>query len=162
MTQATNASTDERSVDHGSFTIERVYPVSPERVFAAYSEMEQKRKWFAEGEGFTLLDYQFDFQVGGREFASFRFGEGPDMTFDAIYMDLIPNRRLVNAYSMTTAGVPFSASLGTTELEAVAEGTRMVYTEQCAFFDGKDNIETRKQGTVELLDVLAKMLGGAA
>ena len=89
--------------------------------------------------------YELDFQVGGREFARFRLGDGPDMTFDSLYMDIVPNRRVLNAYSMTAAGEPFSASLSTTELEVTAGGTRMIYTEQCAFLDGKDGIESRKR-----------------
>jgi uncharacterized protein YndB with AHSA1/START domain len=154
----TETSTDDRSVVHGSFTIERTYPVSPERLFRAYAEKDQKRKWFAEGEGFDVLQYELDFQVGGREFARFRFGDGPDMTFDSLYMDIVPGRRVVNAYSMTAAGEPFSASVSTTELEVTADGTRMIYTEQCAFLDGKDGIEARKQGSIELLGALAKAL----
>jgi uncharacterized protein YndB with AHSA1/START domain len=154
----TETSTDGRSVVHGSFTIERTYPVSPERLFRAYAEKDQKRKWFAEGKGFTIFEYELDFQVGGREFTRFRAGAGPEMTFDSLYMDIVPNRRVVNAYSMTSAGKPFSASVGTTELEVTADGTRMVYTEQCAFLDGIDGIESRKHGTIALLEALAKAL----
>jgi uncharacterized protein YndB with AHSA1/START domain len=158
MTQATNAATDGRSVSHGSFTIERTYPVPAERVFQAFSEYSQKRAWFAEGEGFTVLDYTLDFQVGGREFCRFRFGDGPDMTLDSIYMDIVPNRRIVFGYSMTAAGEPFSASVSSTELETTPEGTRMLYTEQCAFLDGKDGLEARHEGSIELLEALAKHL----
>jgi uncharacterized protein YndB with AHSA1/START domain len=160
MTQATDTSAGDRSVAHGSFTIERIYPVSPQRVFEAFAETSQKRAWFTEAEGLTVLEYTLDFKVGGREFARFKFGDGPDMTFDSLYMDLIPAHRVVNAYSMTAGGVPFSASVSTTELEAVEGGTRMVFTEQCAFFDGKDGLESRKQGSIELLERLATHLEG--
>jgi uncharacterized protein YndB with AHSA1/START domain len=158
MTQGTTTSTDGRSVSHGSFTIERTYPASAERVFEAFSEYSQKRAWFAEGKGFEVFEYTLDFQVGGREFARFRFGDGPDMTFDSLFMDIVPNRRIVLGYSMTAAGVPFSASISSTELETAAEGTRMLYTEQCAFLDGRDGLEARREGSIELLEALAKQL----
>ena len=154
MTETTQT-TPERSVSHGSFTIERTYPYPPERVFRAFSDRVAKRRWFAEGTGFSIDEYTLDFQVGGREFCRFRFGDGPPMTFDSIFMDIVPDERIVNGYSMTMAGIPFSGSLSTTEFEATSEGTRMVYTEQCAFLDGKDGIEDRKEGSIQLLERLA-------
>ena len=39
---------------HASFTIERSYAASPARVFAAFADPAQKRRWFAEGEGWEL------------------------------------------------------------------------------------------------------------
>ena len=51
----------ERSVSHGSFTIDRIFPARPERVFRAWSDREQKAKWFPVGE-------IFEFKVGGREY----------------------------------------------------------------------------------------------
>jgi uncharacterized protein YndB with AHSA1/START domain len=160
MTQEPDIATDGRSVSHGSFTIERIYPVSPQRVFQAFAETSQKRSWFTEAEGLTVLDYALNFEVGGREFGRFKFGDGPEMTFDSLYMDIIPAHRVVNAYSMTAGGVPFSASVSTTELEIVEGGTRMVFTEQCAFLDGKDGLESRKEGSIGLLERLAKHLEG--
>lgn len=161
MTQTAHKGTGDYSVEHGTFTVQREFPAPLERVFRAFSDIDQKRVWFAEGEGFTVLEYTLDFKVGGREFARFRFGDGPDMTFDAHYMDIIANRRIVHAYSMTAAGEPFSASLSTTEMEPASAGTRVVYTEQCAFFDGKDGIDARREGTIQIFEALAAFLEGS-
>jgi uncharacterized protein YndB with AHSA1/START domain len=38
------------SVTHSTFIIERNYAASPDRVFAAWSDAVQKRRWYAEGE----------------------------------------------------------------------------------------------------------------
>ena len=40
------------SVTHSTFVIERSYPTTPERVFAAFADPAKKRRWLAEGEGF--------------------------------------------------------------------------------------------------------------
>ena len=40
----------ERSTVHSTFVIERTYPASPERVFAAWSDQAAKAQWFGPGE----------------------------------------------------------------------------------------------------------------
>ncbi|WP_255662547.1 hypothetical protein [Myxococcus sp. RHSTA-1-4] len=37
----------ERSATHATFTIERTYAASPARVFAAWSRLEAKARWFS-------------------------------------------------------------------------------------------------------------------
>jgi uncharacterized protein YndB with AHSA1/START domain len=145
-------------VIHNSFTLERTYPASVERVFRACSDPEKKRRWFAEGEGFVIDSYTLDFKVGGFERTRFRFGDGPAMTNDCVYLDIVKNQRLVFAYSMTIGGEPMSSSLGIIELSAVSGGTLLRLTEHTAYVDGKDGSEGRREGTRELLEALAKEL----
>lgn len=145
-------------VIHNSFTLDRTYPASVERVFRALSDPEQKRRWFVEGEGFVIDSYTLDFRVGGFERSRFRFGEGPTMTNDCVYLDIVKNQRLVFAYSMTIGGEPMSSSLGTMELSTAGSGTLLRYTEHTAYVDGKDGGEDRRAGTRELLEALAREL----
>jgi uncharacterized protein YndB with AHSA1/START domain len=150
-------------VVHASFSIERTYPVAPARVFHAFADPETKRRWFVEADGFEVDSYTSDFQVGGREESRFQFKGNEQvppapMGNDTIYMDIVPDERLVIAYAMTMAGRPFSASLATIEFEPVAAGTRLVYTEQAAFFERSDGPALREAGTRELLDHLAREL----
>lgn len=55
-----------------------------------------------------------------------------------------------------------AASLGTVEFEAVGAGTRLIYTEQVAFFDGADGPSSREQGWRGLLESLAATLARKA
>ena len=143
---------------HKSFTIERVYPTTAARVFAAFTDPVKKRRWFAEGEGFVVDSYSLDFKVGGFERSRFRYGDGPPMTNDCVYLDIIDQERLVFAYSMTIGGAPLSASLSTIELEATKGGTRLRFTEHTAFLDGNDGSESRREGSIGLLEALAREL----
>ncbi|HVK77408.1 MAG TPA: SRPBCC family protein [Kofleriaceae bacterium] len=146
------------AVIHDDFTIERTYPTTAARVFRALSDPTKKRRWFAEGEGFVVDSYTLDFQVGGFERTRFRFGDGPPMTNDTVYLDIVPEQRLVFAYWMTVAGAPLSSSLGTMELVPVPGGTLLRFTEHTAYLDGNDGSAARKQGSLELLEALAREL----
>jgi uncharacterized protein YndB with AHSA1/START domain len=144
---------------HKSFTIERTYPTTAARVFRAHSDPRKKRSWFAEGEGFIVDDYSLDFRIGGFEKCRFRFGaDGPPMTFDGVYLDILPDERIVLAYAMTIAGAPMSSSLSTIELVPASLGTLLRYTENTAFVDGQDGSAGRREGSIGLLEALAREL----
>ena len=57
----------ERSVTHGTFVIERTYPASPARVFAAFADPAIKDRWFGGPEEWDRGEGEMDFRVGGRE-----------------------------------------------------------------------------------------------
>jgi uncharacterized protein YndB with AHSA1/START domain len=146
------------SVIFGNFSIERSYAALPERVFRAFSDPVKKRRWFAEGEGFIIDSYTLDFRVDGFERCRFRFGDGPAVTMDAVYLDILPNERIAFAYSMTLAGEPMSSSLGVVEFVPAASSTLVRLTEHTAFVDGKDGSVPRREGSLGLLESLAREL----
>lgn len=143
------------SVIHKSFVIERVYPTTPDRVFRAFADPEQKRRWFAEGEGFVVDSYSLDFRVGGFERTRFRVVGGPAMTNDCVYLDIVQQQRILFAYSMTLEGAPMSSSLGCMEFTKVSGGTLLLFTEHTAYVDGNDGSVGRKEGSTALLESLA-------
>lgn len=145
-------------VIHSNFTIERDYPVPPARVFAAFANQGTKRRWFIEGEGWEIEEFTMDFRVGGREISRFTFQGGPPMGNETIYLDIVPDQRIIIAYTMTVREQRLSVSLTTIELTPAGKGTRLVYTEQAAFFDGADGTRDREQGCRELLDKLDEEL----
>ena len=151
-----------RSVTHTTFVIERSYSSSPERVFAAFADPAKKRRWFAEGEGFEVEDFNMDFRVGGVERARFRSNDGGPsgavFTNETSYQDIEVNRRVVLAYTMAMGDKRISASLATIELLPAGKGTDLIFTEQAAFFEGADGAQMREQGWRQLLEELAKEL----
>lgn len=142
---------DQIGVVHSTFTIERNYAASSERVFEAFRDPAIKRRWFCEGEGWTVDEFSVDFRVGGKETSRFRTKQGPTMGNDSVYMDIAPGRRIVMAYTMTFGDTRISASLATFELEPNGGGTKVRFTEQAAFFPGSDGPERRRAGWNELL-----------
>lgn len=148
------------TVLHASFTIERTFAKhSVERVFNAFKDPGKRRRWFVEGEGFTIHEYALDFRVGAHEGGSFSFGGGPKITNDTYYLDIVDGERMVFAYAMTVAGKPLSSSLTTIQFEQSGAGTKLTYTEQGAFIDGRpEDVTNREAGTKELFTALEREL----
>ena len=78
--------------------------------------------------------------------------------YNAVYQDIVPNRRIVYSYELLFGEIRVSVSLATIELLAEGSGTRLILTEQGAFFDGIDSPATLEHGTGELLDALGTAL----
>jgi uncharacterized protein YndB with AHSA1/START domain len=145
---------EELAVTHSTFVIERSYPTTPERVFAAFADPAKKRRWFAESRD----SFEMDFRVGGTEHSRFKMPDGTPLANDTSYHDIVPNQRIVFAYTMSVAGRRISASLSTIELVPTDKGTNFVYTEQAAFFEGSDGAKIRETGWSGLFERMAKEL----
>jgi uncharacterized protein YndB with AHSA1/START domain len=150
----------ERKVVHDSFTIERWYKAPPVRVFAAWSNSKAKSAWFHGHDERGRDPLELDFRVGGKEHASGIAQDGTRHTYDALYLDIVPNERFILTYWMSINDIPISASLQTVELFADGAGTRLQFTEQDAFLDGFDDADSRKEGTEQLLNQLGVALNG--
>lgn len=158
-----NSMTQQQPIVHSTFVVERTYPSTPARVFAAFANPASKRRWFVEGEGWDIDEFTMDFRVGGRETSRFRFKGGPPVSNETIYLDIVPDQRIVIAYTMFVNDSPISASLATIEIESAKAGdkagARLIYTEQGAFFEGgAEAVRGREIGCGELMDQLAEEL----
>ena len=58
---------NQRPLAHGGFTIERRYDAPREEVFAAWSNIEIKAKWFVGPEGWTLVRREQTFEPAARK-----------------------------------------------------------------------------------------------
>ncbi|CAG7599714.1 hypothetical protein PAESOLCIP111_00333 [Paenibacillus solanacearum] len=141
----------ERIVKHATFAIERTYPASPAKVYNAWADRSAKEKWFSKPE-------IFEFRVGGREYSAGGPPGGPVFVYDACYQEIVPEQRITYTYTLDSDGTRISVSIATIELIAADGGTKLIFTEQGAFFDGHDTPEIREHGTNELLDALGRSL----
>ena len=145
----------EPSVEHASFVVERKYEVSPERAFAAWADPEAKARWYVDSDAQLELDYR----VGGRERSQGTAPDGRAYSYEALYQDIVPGRRIVYTYEMILEETRISVSLATVEFTPLGEdGTHLVFTEQGAFLDGHEPPARRSEGMGGLLDALGTEL----
>jgi uncharacterized protein YndB with AHSA1/START domain len=144
----------ERSVEHATIVIERRYPASPERTFAAWADVEAKARWLGASEG----ELELDFRVGGGERHRGTLPDGRVYTYQAVHQDILRPRRILYTYEMLLDDRRISISLATAEFTPEHDGTRLLFTEQGAFLDGHEMPARRDKGMGSLLDALGKEL----
>ncbi|MGH7024704.1 MAG: SRPBCC family protein [Caulobacteraceae bacterium] len=143
----------------GEFTLHRRLAASPTQVFAAFASAAAKEKWFrARADEWSAIERVLDFRVGGRERLAGRWKSGTVTEFDAVFQDIVADRRIVYSYAMHLNAVRISVSLALIEIEPDGKGSRLTVTEHGAFLDGYDDAGSRESGTASLIDNLERSL----
>ncbi|ESQ87240.1 hypothetical protein ABAC460_20945 [Asticcacaulis sp. AC460] len=148
---------------HATFVIEKTYPHPVAKVFAAFANSDIKLRWFRHGVAQPGDSYDNDFRLGGLEKS--RWTMGPETPFpgavlssEALYLDIVPDRRIACGSNMMMNGTPFSGSLATFEFAADGDGTKLTLTHHGAFFENADGPQMREHGWGELLKRLGAVL----
>jgi uncharacterized protein YndB with AHSA1/START domain len=147
-----------QSVTHGTFTVERTYPVSAHELFAAWATYDAKDAWFASMQDFlaTKDSYTLDFSVGGAEILEGRTARGRHFRYAALHHDIVPDERIVQTYEVFIDGKQISVSVMTAEILPADGGATLMITEQGAFLDGLDDNAQRRLGTFSNLDSIER------
>ena len=147
----------EVSINQASFSLSRTINASVERVYKAFADKDSKEKWF-KGPGSETESHTMDFKVGGRESSSGKFPDGVTHRLEAIYLDIVPSKRIIYAYEMYLNDKKISVSLATVEFQATGDQTQLTLSESDVFLESGDNLQQRQQGTQDLLETLIKSL----
>jgi uncharacterized protein YndB with AHSA1/START domain len=146
----------DRTVTHATFTLERTYPVPPDRAFRAWADTATKARWFAGNPS----AYELDFRPGGIE-RNAATVEGKHIVWESLYRDIVTDERIVYTSVLCEGDTVGTVSLTTVEFTPTGEGTRLVLTEAGAYLDGWEQAAWREQGTSDWLDALGKELASA-
>jgi len=135
-----------------------------ERVFAAFSDLEERQRWFRIPGNSAL--HELDFRVGGHELMRGTFagaGAAEDIEVRLQFLDIAERQRIVYVQELLLDGRRRFVSLVTIELRSRDQRTHLVYTEQYVFLvltgDGSDDVAERQGGTRLLMNGLIAMLG---
>ena len=101
-----------KSVVHDTVVVDRVYPASRERVFDAWADVEQRRRWHFPGDAeWVLLEMTQDFRVGGVERSRFGPRAAPNLMSEGRFLDIVTNERIVSAGTMHRDGERISVTV---------------------------------------------------
>jgi uncharacterized protein YndB with AHSA1/START domain len=146
---------------HDTFVIERTLDAAPARVFMAHANAKAKSAWFSGPPDWDVSPLQLDFRVGGKEYHKGGPKGGFVSEYNATYLDIVPNERIIIAYEMTLDGKKMSVSLATTEFISAGKGTKMIFTEQGTYLDEfalKEHADGRREGSEEIFNALERAL----
>lgn len=150
---------------HGSFTHSRVLAAPRQEVFAAYADLDVRRRWFRIPSDPESAHHELDFRVGGGELARGRFapsGVPETVEYRSHFSDIVPDERIVYTSELRLNGGLRSVSLSSVELSDGTDGTRLTYTEHYVFValtgDGSADRAHQEGGTRLQLNGLEAVL----
>ena len=107
--------------DKLDLVVERVVRVSPERVWAAWTEPEHLRRWYAPAPG-VIAECEIDLRPGGVFRFVIRQPDGVENPITCCYLEVEPYRRLVWTDALRPGYRPAPTSFFTAVMTLEAQG----------------------------------------
>lgn len=90
------------SLTERDLVLTRLIDAPCERVYAAWTRPELLRQWFAP-KPYSTPAAELDVRPGGRSFVLMRSPDGTDIPCPGVYLEVVPNRKLVTTDAYTRA-----------------------------------------------------------
>ena len=113
-------------------TLNRLYPVAPEKVYRAWTDPEAIQRWWGPGGNEQVSAAELDVRVGGRFRIVFGGPEGRDHECAGVYREVVPPRKLVFTWTWPRT-TPERESLVTIVLRARGGGTELDFRHEQLF-----------------------------
>jgi len=141
------SSTEDRSI----LTIERYYPVAPQKVWRAWTDPQALSRWFGPGEDGSVTEARMEVRPGGRYSIAFRTPDGQEHRVSGTYEEVVEGQKL--SFTWAWQSTPDRVSLVTIALRATGRGCSLSFRHE-RFFDAaaRDNHERGWTATFAKLD----------
>jgi uncharacterized protein YndB with AHSA1/START domain len=138
---------------HAEIVVELELPALPARVFEAYADPAQRRRWVRMPGRRDSVEQTFDLRVGATEASRSSFdidGRVEHLDLRTTHLDIVDGERIVSSVVFRLDGVVVWVSLLTVLLVAEGPGTRLVRTEQLTVLrptdDGSRDVAHQRGG----------------
>ncbi|MEY4561620.1 MAG: hypothetical protein RLZZ618_897 [Pseudomonadota bacterium] len=142
--------------------ITRLIDAPRERVYQAWSDASLLKQWFAP-RPYTTPVAELDLRAGGASLIVMRDPQGNDMPMPGIFLEVIPNERLVFTDAYTAGWVPSAKPFMTCIVTFDDEGGKTRYTARVRHWTQEDCDQHVKMGFNEgwgiCIDQLAEAIG---
>ena len=123
----------------------RLIDAPPEKLYRAWTEPALIKQWFAPLP-YTTPHAETDVRVGGSSLIVMRGPDGNDIPCPGVYLEVVPNRRLVATDAYTKAWEPSAKPFMTIILTFEPEGGKTRYTARVKHWTVEDRETHEKMG----------------
>lgn len=156
-----NRNPDQAGISDRELVLTRIFDVSPEKVYRAWTEPELLKQWFAPLP-WTTPRAEIDVRPGGANLIVMRNPEGEDFPNHGVYLDVVKNERLVFTDAYTRAWEPSEQPFMTVVLTFEDLGGKTRYTARVLHWTVADRERHEQMGFHEgwgqCADQLAELL----
>lgn len=135
-----NASENDREL-----VLTRLIDASPEKLYRCWTEPALLKQWFAPKPYETPV-VEVDVRRGGSALFVMRGPDGQDMPNRGVYLDVVPNERLVSTDAFTEAWQPSAKPFMTLILTFEKQGGKTLYTARARHWTVEDRDAHEKMG----------------
>lgn len=126
-------------------TLTRLIDASPEKLYRAWTEPGLLKEWFAPLP-WTTPEAQVDVRPGGANCFVMRSPDGQDMPLRGVYLEVVPNRKIVFTDAFTSAWEPSGKPFMTVAVTFEPEGGKTRYTARVSHWTVEDREAHEKMG----------------
>ncbi len=137
------------AADDRTLTLTKTLEATPNAIYRCWTEPELVKQWFAP-KPWTTVACENDLRVGGVCRSVMKSPEGEEFPNVGVFLELIPDRRIVFTDAFTSAWVPSEKPffVGSIDLEPAGPG-RTLYVARARHWTLEDTETHRKMGFVE-------------
>jgi uncharacterized protein YndB with AHSA1/START domain len=125
--------------------LSRLIDAPPRKVYRAWTEPELLKQWFAP-KPFTTPIAEHDVRPGGANLIVMRGPDGTDMPNRGVYLEVVPNERLVFTDAYARAWEPSDKPFMTVIVTFENEGSKTRYTARVRHWTAADRDAHEKMG----------------
>ena len=126
-------------------SLTRLINATPDKLFRAWTEPELIKQWFVP-KPWTIARAETDLRPGGQCLIVMRSPEGDEMPNPGVYLEVVPNRRLVFTDAYTAGWVPSAKPFMTAIISFDPEGTGTRYTALVRHWTAEARAEHEQMG----------------
>ncbi|MDB5798747.1 MAG: polyketide cyclase [Paucimonas sp.] len=125
--------------------LQRLIPVAPEKLYRCWTEPALLTQWFTPPPWVTP-HAELDVRPGGSSMVLMRGPDGTEMPNRGVYLEVVPNRRLVFTDAYTSAWQPSEKPFLTVVLDFEGQGGQTLYTARALHWSEADREAHEKMG----------------
>ena len=139
----------------------RMIDATPDKVFRAWTEPALLKQWFAPSP-YSTPTVETDVRPGGASLIIMRSPEGQELPNPGVYLEVIPNQRLVMTDAYTTAWIPSEKPFMTLVLTFENQSGKTKYTARAQHWSIADREAHEKMGFHEGWSICTEQLAALA